>query len=273
MKRKSLAALSVSAVMAVSMGLAGGPTVLATTTCTFITLGTTMTLSADCTTDATITIPDGFTLDGANHTITAVNPLSGHFVGAVVANEGGTANVTNLIITTAALANVCDTDADRLRGILFDGAEGAITQNTVSNINQGASGCQEGNAIDVRNAPFDTTGSDKFVTIQDNVISNYQKTGILVNGSVAAVITGNDITGVGPVDYIAQNGIQVGFGATAIVRQNSVTGNDYTPKSFVACGILLFEADGVKASHNFIAHNERPLCNFGKGGGQFNPSE
>ncbi|HEV8714492.1 MAG TPA: right-handed parallel beta-helix repeat-containing protein [Candidatus Binatia bacterium] len=273
MKNKKLAALSVSALMAVSLGLAGGSTALATTTCTFTTAGTTRTLDSDCTTDETITIPDGFTLEGGGHTITATDPPGGHFQGAVVANGGATANVRNLTITTAALANVCDDGAARLRGILFDGAGGSITDNTVRDINQGASGCQEGNAIEVRNAPFDTTGADKLVTIQGNVISNYQKTGIVANGSVAAVITQNDITGVGPVDYIGQNGIQIGFGATAIVRENLATGNDYTPTSFVSCGILLFKADGVQVSENFLAHNERPLGNFGRGGGQFKPNE
>lgn len=49
-------------------------------------------------------------------------------------------------------------DGARLRGILFDGAAGSITHNTVTNINQGASGCQEGNGIEVRNGPFDNTG-------------------------------------------------------------------------------------------------------------------
>ena len=37
----------------------------AATTCTFTTDFTTIILDADCTTDATIFVPDGFTLDGA----------------------------------------------------------------------------------------------------------------------------------------------------------------------------------------------------------------
>ena len=53
----------------------------------------TLTLAADCTTDTTILIPNGFTLDGAGHTITAVDPSGDHFKGAVVANGGATAQV------------------------------------------------------------------------------------------------------------------------------------------------------------------------------------
>ena len=36
--------------------------------------------------------------------------------------------------------------------------------------------------------------------------------------------------------------------------------------------LLYFDADGVRASENFFHGNERNLCNFGKGGGTFNPN-
>ena len=238
--------------------------------CTFTVSGTTMTLVADCQTSETIFVPDGFTLDGDGHTITAVDPSDGHFVGGVVENEGDEAHVTDVTITASGLADVCDAADDRLRGILFDGASGSITGTVVTGINQGASGCQEGNGIEARNAPFDTTGPDVEVTITGNTVVDYQKNGITANGSVVATIAGNTVTGAGPVDYIAQNGIQIGFGGTALVSDNVVSGNDYTPESFVACGLLYFEADGVRAFRNTLFANERDVCNFGKGGGQFN---
>jgi len=240
--------------------------------CTFTTVGTTMTLNGDCVTDTTIFVPNGFTLDGDGYSITAIDPTGGHFLGAVVKNGGTTTHVTNLTVTASNLANVCDGGDDRLRGILFDGAGGSITNNTVVDINQGASGCQEGNGIEVRNAPFDNTGTDLAVTISGNTVANYQKNGITANGSVAATITNNVVTGVGPVNYIAQNGIQIGFGGTAVIKNNTASGNNYTPTSFVACGVLYFQADGVKASMNTRFDNERDQCNFGKGGGNYNPS-
>ena len=246
---------------------------LATTNCTFTNTGTTMTLDADCTTDSTIFVPDGWTLDGAGHTITAIDPSGGHFKGAVVRNQGATANVINLTITASGLKDVCDAGDDRLRGILFDGAGGEILGNTITNVNQGASGCQEGNGIEVRNAPFDIGGTDVNVTISDNTVSNYQKTGIVANGSVRAAITNNTVMGAGPVSYIAQNGIQVAFGGTAVVSGNTVSGNNYTGTTgAVSCGLLFFDADGVKAMRNFISGgNQRPMGNFGKGGGDVFP--
>jgi hypothetical protein len=240
--------------------------------CVFTSSGTTMALQGDCVTDHTILVPDGFTLDGNGYTITAVDPAGGHFLGAVVKNAGSTAHVLNLTVTTSGLADACDAGNDGLRGILFDGAAGSIINNQMLDINQGASGCQEGNGIEARNVPLDTSGPDVVVTITGNTVMNYQKTGILVNGSVAATVSDNTITGVGPINYIAQNGIQVSRGGTGELRDNTISGNDYTPQSYVSCGVLYYQADGVRASRNTMFDNERDLCNFGKGGGTFNPN-
>lgn len=236
--------------------------------------GNTYRLTADCTTDHTLLVPDGWTLDGEGHTITAVDPAGDHFRGAVVANAGSEAHVTDVRVTADGLANVCDDGDDRLRGILLNGAGGSITSTRVIGVNQGPSGCQEGNAIEARNDPFDASGTDVEVVITDNLAAGYIKNGITVNGSVAATVTGNVVIGSGPVGVplAAQNGIQVGYGATAYVRDNVVSGNDYTPDSYQACGLLLYVADGVRASRNSYSDNESNVCNYGKGTGRFDPN-
>jgi hypothetical protein len=241
----------------------------------------TYTLQADCTTDHTVLVPQnagGTTVfDGNGHSITGVDPAGGHFLGAVVQAQAGSniITVTNLTVTASNLTDACDAGVDRLRGILFDAVPGFITNNHVTDIEQGTSGqsgCQEGNAIEARNSPFDKTGSDFKVSITGNVTTDYQKTGIIANGSVAATIKNNVVTGDGPINYIAQNGIQVGYAATAIVKMNSSSGNNYTPTDTTACGFLIFQADGVSASNNHWFNNEKNQCNFGKGGGTFKPS-
>ncbi len=212
-----------------------------------------MTLDADCTTDATILVLDGYTLDGAGNTITAVDPPAGHFVGGVVENAGAVAHVMNLTVTASGLADVCDAGDDRLRGIMFDGASGSIMNNTVTGINQGFSGCQEGNGIEVRNAPFDGTHPNtQKVVISGNSVLDYQKNGITANGDVSARIVGNTVTGLGPVIFIAQNGIQFGFGGTGQARDNVINGSWYTGASWSASGLLIFEASGVTAQGNTI---------------------
>ena len=109
-------------------------------------------------------------------------------------------------------------------------------------------------------------------SVVDSVIYNYQKAGIVINGSATythtyADIRGNSITGAGAVDYIAQNGVQVSRGASATIEDNEISDNDYTPKDTLACGVLYFDADGVRADRNFFRDNERNVCNFGRGGG------
>jgi hypothetical protein len=235
--------------------------------CEFSTTGMTMTLLADCTTDHTVTVPQGFTLDGAGHTITAVDPVGPpfHFVGAVVQNDGSSAYVKNLGVT-ASVATACDAGADSLAGIRFDGATGSITGNTVTGLQQATSGdgCQEGDAIEVRN----TTGSaTPTVAVSGNTVSRYQKTGILVTGPVSATVTGNIVTGYGSTTIIAQNGVQVSYDASARVANNTVSGNFYAPKSYDACGLIIYKAGGVLVEkNNTYSGNEKDVCTSVKGG-------
>ena len=212
----------------------------AATTCTFTTVKKTMTLNGDCTTDTSIMVPSGFTLDGAGHTITAHDPISGHFQGGVIQNGGATANVTNVTVTTSGLVEFCDTaPATRLRGILFDGASGSITDTNVTNITHlGASCADEGNAIEVRN--FGSSLTTIRVRIDGNTVTGYQKGGIIVNGNADASITDNVVDGLAPDAVIVRNGIQLGFGATGMVKRNLVSNNEYTgPENFSSAGILL----------------------------------
>lgn len=214
-------------------------------------------LNEDCTTDQTILVPDSITLDGQNHTIAAVDPSGNHFKGAIIKNAGSTANVKNLRLTTSGLANVCDGGDDRLRGILFEGASGTIDHNTVYNINQGASGCQEGNAIEVRKAPFDGTHpSTVNVDVTHNNVQHYQKTGIVANGDVNVNINQNKV-GSAELPYsLAANSIQISFGAKGKVTQNQIEGNQWCgPSAFVATAILLFETNGLDVSKNIIGGN------------------
>lgn len=229
----------------------------AVTDCTFALTGTTMTLDNDCTTDETILIPDGMTLDGNNHTITAVDPTGGHFTGAIIQNEGTIANVKNVKLITSNLANVCDGGADRLRGIMFEGASGAITHNEVLELNQGASGCQEGNAIEIRNAPFDGTHPNtQSVTVTHNQISNWQKTGIVANGDVDVIIQHNQVGQSATQQNLAANGIQLGFGASGSILQNNVEGNQWLGESnFAGTAILVFSAGDADISKNVIKGN------------------
>src|SRR5215831_8549801 len=56
--------------------------------------GSTFTLAADCDTTLSLTVPDGQTVDGAGHTITAHDPGVGQFfTGSVLINAGTSMNI------------------------------------------------------------------------------------------------------------------------------------------------------------------------------------
>ena len=229
----------------------------ALTDCTFTTSGTTMELDADCTTDETIVVPDGFTLDGKGHAITAVDPPAGHFLGGVIENFGATAHVRSLVVHGNLTVNACDGGADRLRGIFYDGASGSIIGNTVQNINQGPSGCQEGNAIEVRNAPFDGTHpATETVEVAHNVVEDWQKTGIVCNGDVDCWIHHNVVGQSFTQANLAPNSVQVGFGAFGQVEHNHIAGNEWLGTSnFVGTAVLVFDADTTTIQRNNIGGN------------------
>ena len=85
-------------------------------------------------------------------------------------------------------------------------------------------------------------GASATGAISGNAVSLYQKGGIVANGPNAAVsISGNTVTGSGPVIYIAQNGIQIGFGGDGMIMRNQVTRHSCIgPGGVSSAGILIF---------------------------------
>jgi parallel beta helix pectate lyase-like protein len=163
-------------------------------------------------------------------------------------------------------------------GVVNHSAAVDVTRSSVSNIgDRPFSGAQHGNAIfyTTENEVVGTDGSSTIIaagsasgTISGSSVSLYQKGGIIVRGvRASAEVLGNEVRGLGPVNFIAQNGIQVSFGGSGVVRGNIVSENDYTPPGTTSCGILLFDAAGVKVQQNTYFDNETNMCNFGKGGG------
>jgi hypothetical protein len=223
-----------------------------------------ITASAACT-------PTGLMRDGINLTAAVMNPgstvtgtvdASGCNIG-VYYGPGTSGNVS---------ANVSGAN---YYGVVADGAAVNISSSQIHNIGENPfNGSQHGVAVLYTTVHQDgsTTGNDAKGTLSDSTISLYQKNGVVVSGTKAAVtVKNNQVTGNGPVSYIAQNGIQISFGATASVTGNSVSGHFYTPATVTACGLLFYQAGGVKQSGNTLFANQTNLCNAGRGGGGFTP--
>src|SRR5437870_335673 len=104
------------------------------------------------------------------------------------------------------------------------------------------------------------------VRIDGNVVTGYQKNGIVANGNVDVSITDNFVDGLAPDSQIARNGIQLGFGATGMVKRNQVSNNEYTgPEDFSSAGILLVAGPfflsspysvGAQIDQNTVSEND-----------------
>lgn len=93
-----------------------------------------------------------------------------------------------------------------------------------------------------------------------NLIDNYQKGGVVVDGQLAPIallshadVAYYEINGIGPTAVIAQNGIQVSRDAFANVHHNVVKDNIYSPATVTGEEILTFE---VSSSQTTVHHSD-----------------
>jgi nitrous oxidase accessory protein NosD len=101
-------------------------------------------------------------------------------------------------------------------------------------------------------------------------IHDFQKNGITANESGTFVsVHENVVTGLGPTTGAAQNGIQIGFGATGRIVENTVVNMIWSPCidpntcQAVATNILVAESDGVEVRDNTVSISQVGI--FGDG--------
>jgi nitrous oxidase accessory protein NosD len=167
-------------------------------------------------------------------------------------------NTTGVFISglTVDLANAgiseCGPD---LIGITFQNASGRVSHNVVKNtkLSSSLNGCQSGTGIFVQSG----NGGISKVEVVHNTIHDYQKNGITGDEIGTFLIAKkNTVTGLGPTTGAAQNGVQIGFGATGLILENNVTNNVWAPCTSVATctavatDILVAESDGVTVAGN-----------------------
>lgn len=137
-------------------------------------------------------------------------------------------------------------------GVLVNGGTVDVTDSDIHHIGESPfNGAQHGVAV------YYAYGSSSTGTVSGNTISDYQKGGIVANGAGTFVtITDNTVTGLGSVNFIAQNGIQLGWGSMGEVKRNDVSDNWYTPSDWVSAGILLFQTNDITVQDNSVADNQ-----------------
>jgi nitrous oxidase accessory protein NosD len=180
------------------------------------------------------------------------------FSGAPIATAILVADATDVSIsglTVDGVNNGISECAPDLEGITFQNASGNIVRAAIRNFKLATrlGGCQSGTGLFVQSGG----GKISQVEIEDCTIHDFQKNGITANEiGTTAFIRRNVVTGIGPTAAIAQNGIQIGFGAGGAIAKNVVTNNVYSACSAVtmcaavATNILVTQSDGVEVSGN-----------------------
>jgi parallel beta-helix repeat protein len=187
-----------------------------------------------------------------------VTDVFGNPTAAQIFVQNATVTISHITVD-GANDGLTDCSVDAI-GIYYQNASGTITDNAVRNVllPPALQGCQDGLAINVDS----TTGSS--VTVSNNSVRNYDKNGITASGpgdgspGPNVTVTGNTVIGLGATTVIAQNGIQVGYGATGKVTLNNVIDDIYInpPGCASTCtgssGILIYGSTGITISDNTV---------------------
>ena len=119
--------------------------------------------------------------------------------------------------------------------------------------------------------PNPSAFGDSTVTISNNIISNFQKNGIMarqtgITAAVRVTVTGNTVTGNGPWSGAGQNSIEVIYGATGSITTNTVGADIWAPDVFgdtgdAAAGILVgYGSEDVSITNNQVFNTQMGIA-------------
>jgi len=200
------------------------------------------------TSDGVVILPPMAGLATNATSLSSGNPIAAH----VWVLGPATVNFSNLIVDSFG-NNVLACTPDVI-GILYQNASGVMNHIGTRNQWVGTSendtnynGCQSGLGIYVQSGNSGTSA----VTVENSSVHDYQKNGITGNEpGTTMTISSNDVTGQGATNGAAENGIQIGFGATGTVIGNLVIDDVWAPDTIndtgdAAAGILLYDTSGT----------------------------
>jgi hypothetical protein len=122
----------------------------------------------------------------------------------------------------------------RATNVVVDGASTSIDADK---------GCQHGVAINVGSIEPTEVGH---AVLKDITVFGYEKNGPTVSGVGSTMsVSASKVTGEGPSPYIAQNGIQVAFGASGTIKSTTVSGNECSLPSICSSSNLEDQGTGV----------------------------
>jgi len=223
--------------------------------------------------DAVVILPPAGGLTANATSLSSGNPIAGH----IAVLGPATVNFNNLIVDS--LGNgLSGCGAATLVGILYQNATGTLkhvaTRNQwigSSESDGGSNGCQNGLGIFVQSGNSGTSA----VTVQNSSVHDYQKNGITGNESgTSLTVMNSDIVGQGATTGAAENGIQIGFGATGSISGNLVIDDVWAPDTITdpgdaAAGILLFDSvNGTSVKSNTVGNTQFGIAAVTDTGGE-----
>ena len=164
--------------------------------------------------------------DGATHTVSGATIENSFYYGILTRNPGTTANISNSEIR-----------------FIGDAVGGTFIP----------TGAQHGVGAAWRGGSAGT--------LDTTYVHQYQKNGVLVaNPGTNVTVSNSHVQGLGPVMFIAQNGVQYSDHSAGDVRGNLIEDNEYTgPQNTFSTGLLLFDIEppDIKRSLNHYRGDDR----------------
>src|SRR5579862_9454876 len=205
-------------------------------------------------------------------------------IAQILVENTSNVNLNNLV--TDGSANTLDGCAVDLIGVLFQNASGSINSMAVRNeaLAPSLAGCQDGQGIYVEtgNGGPKPTGQQSIVVVNNTSVHDFDKNGITANDAGSYLYVGNSsILGYGAATFGvgAQNGIQIGFGASGQLYGNNLANFDWAPDVYgdtgnAAAGILIYAAPNVQVTNNVVTNSQFSIfLGSGPGGFEYGPAD
>jgi hypothetical protein len=226
-------------------------------------------LLADCVTDETIYVSDGWTFDGGGNTIFAVDPPGGRLQAAVLTVHTGTGNVHDVVIDGSRLEAPCliDGGATALGGLVFLDSTGEARRVTVRNIDRALPSGEDAfnnglSQLESCGTGIAIIGEESRVTVTSSIVSNVGYTGVLVEHGAATIsrnaISRADDTGVLALfgAYVRVTpGNQISYGRMGIMFEGEGTSGRIAGNTIVQMresGVVIMDGAHASLADNLV---------------------
>ncbi len=226
-------------------------------------------LLADCETEETIFVANGWTFDGGGHTIFAVDPAGSRFQAAVLTVHSGTGDVHDVVIDGSGLEEPCliDGGASALGGLVFLNSTGEARRVTVRHMDRAFPRDEPEVANDQSQRESCGTGiavfgEDAQVTVAASIVSSVGYAGVLVEQGTAT-ISHNVIVRAADVGVLALFGAharvtpgnQISYGRSGIFFEGEGTTGRIAGNTIVqmrGSGIVVMDRAHASLADNLI---------------------